>query len=147
MTARGETAGMDAERLRELAGLGASWAATAFAQLVGHPVQTDLPTVHADSQLEQAGDWSTGLCFSTEGDFPGLVAVFVTPQTRESIALRLLGNPDLPPPVSAVRSALREFGNIVVSQTISAIANATSRLTAPYLSNRPCSTPNRLCLA
>ena len=125
MSERGETLEEVAERLRELASLGAVWAATATEQLLGRTVLTHAPTVHGGLDLVPSGEWSTGLLFTTHGDFPGLVGVFVTPSTRCNVVRLLLGSPPGEPDAAAVESALREFGNIVVSQTLSAIANAT----------------------
>lgn len=113
------------ERMREVASLGASWAAAALTQLSGHPVSTRVPEVHHREHLERAGEWSTGLCFTTEGDTPGLVAVFMTPPTRDLILRQLIGNSERDASRPAVESVLKEFGNIIVSQAISAIANAT----------------------
>ena len=86
---------------------------------------THAPAVRGGLELVPSGEWSTGLFFTTDGDIPGLVAVFVTPATRRNVVRLLLGSPPGEPEPAVVESALCEFGNIVVSQTLSAIANAT----------------------
>jgi chemotaxis protein CheY-P-specific phosphatase CheC len=109
------------ERVRELATVGATWAAAAFAQLVGRPVETYAPSVHQRERLECAGPWNTGLFFEAEGDLSGVVAIFLSHGTRERVEGLLLGS--APPDPLAAASALRELGNIAVSRTVSAIAD------------------------
>jgi chemotaxis protein CheY-P-specific phosphatase CheC len=115
---------LEGDRLHELAGLGASWAAAAVEQLAGRTVMTSLPERSDPEMLCRTREWSTGLCFETGSEFPAGVGLFITSATRQHVVSMLVGGMEEVTP-EAVASALREFGNIVASQAISAIANAT----------------------
>lgn len=73
--------------------------------------------------------------FEAEGDLSGLVAI-VLPEDRCCIAVeRMLGRKAVP--LDVAESALRELGNIIASQTVSAMADAldaTILLSLPKLS-------------
>jgi chemotaxis protein CheY-P-specific phosphatase CheC len=117
------------DRLRELAHIGASWAAGAFAALAGRTILTRVPMVHGPERFRSRGDWQTGIFCDVEGAISGLVAIFLPAATREVVVSRLCG--DGSAPVETVASALSEFGNILASQTVSAIADTLGRRIMP----------------
>jgi chemotaxis protein CheC len=110
------------DRLCELANIGAGWAATALAQLVGHTVMNSVPRLRVTPLSSERGPWRTGLVFETEGPLRGVLALFLTPKSVDGLVRLLLGD-DREDAQGMVESALREFGNIVASQTVSAIAD------------------------
>jgi chemotaxis protein CheY-P-specific phosphatase CheC len=112
---------VEVDRLRELAHIGASWAAGAFAALAGRTILTRVPMVHGPERFKSRGDWPTGIFCDVEGALTGLVAIFLPTNTRDAVVSRLCG--DERAPVETVASALSEFGNILASQTVSAIAD------------------------
>lgn len=125
MTQSGQTAMPEQlERLRALARIGSAWAATALEQILARPVLTR----EIEGSDEAGARWmeapSTGVLFHADGDLRGLVAVLMPPASRDALVRSVLGwieGEKLSP--EAAESALREVGNIVASQTISAIAN------------------------
>ena len=119
------------DRLRELAHIGASWAANSLARLADRTILTRVPILHGPERFRQRGEWDTGVFCNIEGDLNGVVAVFLSPSARESVVDLLCGDPDPPREISA--SALSEFGNILVSQTASAIANTLGGRIVPSL--------------
>jgi chemotaxis protein CheY-P-specific phosphatase CheC len=109
------------DRLRELSHIGASWAANALARLADRTILTRVPILHGPERFRQRGDWDTGIFCDIEGDLCGVIAIFLSVSTREAVVDLLCGTPD--PPREIAASALSEFGNILASQTASAIAN------------------------
>jgi chemotaxis protein CheY-P-specific phosphatase CheC len=117
-------AGMDEaeiDRLRELAHIGASWAASAFARLAARTMLTRVPVIHGPDRFRKRGEWETGIFCDISGGLSGLVAIFLPATTRDGIVELLCG--DRNPPREIAASALSEFGNILASQTVSAIAD------------------------
>ena len=110
------------DRLSELSHIGASWAATAFARLVGRTILTRVPMVHGPDRFRQRGEWQAGIFCDVEGVLSGLVALFLPAATRDAVTA-LLCKQEAPPKEMAA-SALTEFGSILTSQTVSAIADA-----------------------
>ena len=119
------------DRLRELAHIGASWAANSLARLSDRTILTRVPVLHGPERFKQRGEWSTGVFCEIEGDLTGLVAVFLSDSARGAVVDLLCGDPE--PPTEIVASALSEFGNILVSQTASAIANTLGGRIVPSL--------------
>ena len=119
------------DRLRELAHIGASWAAGAFARLVERTILTRVPMVHGPERFRRRGEWETGILCDLTGDLTGLVAILMSARTRESV-IRLLCGEEAPPREIAA-SALTEFGNILVSQTASAVADTLGGRILPSL--------------
>lgn len=109
------------DRLRELAHIGASWAATSFARLARCTILTRVPRVHGPDRFRKRGEWCTGVFCDFMGDFEGMVAIFLTASTRDAVVPLLCGQER--PPREIAASALCEFGNILASQTVSAIAD------------------------
>lgn len=121
----------EVDRLRELAHIGASWAAGAFARLVERTILTRVPMVHGPERFRRRGEWETGILCELSGDLTGLVAVLMSSRTRESVIRLLCG--DAEPPREVAASALTEFGNILVSQTASAVADTLGGRILPGL--------------
>jgi chemotaxis protein CheY-P-specific phosphatase CheC len=119
------------DRLRELAHIGASWAAGAFARLVERTILTRVPMVHGPERYKRRGEWTTGILCDLTGDMSALVAVMMSERTRLSIIRLLCGDEN--PPREIAASALTEFGNILVSQTASAIADTLGGRILPSL--------------
>lgn len=119
------------DRLRELAHIGASWAATAFAQIVGRTILTRVPVVHATEKFRKRGSWQTGILCEMEGSLNGVVAILLPESVRNAMMPMLCGRED--PPREWVASALSEFGNILASQTVSAIADTLGGRIMPGL--------------
>jgi chemotaxis protein CheC len=117
------------DRLRELAHIGASWAATAFARLAGRTILTRVPVVHGPERFRKRGEWATGVFCDFEGGMQGLVAIFLPAPTRDTVISLLCG--DQAPPRELAASALSEFGNILASQTVSAIAETLGQVLLP----------------
>ena len=109
------------DRLRELAHIGASWSATAFSRLCGCTILTRVPRVHGPDRFRKRGEWCTGIFCDFSGDLEGMVVIFLTEQTRDTVVPILCGQAQ--PPREVAASALCELGNILASQTVSAIAD------------------------
>jgi chemotaxis protein CheY-P-specific phosphatase CheC len=114
----------DTESLREIAEIGSSSAARALARFLGRPILPRLPTARDAENWSAPGDWETCIVVEAEGDLTGLVALLIPSGTRETILRRLVGDAFGTSKDEVATSALREFGNILASQTVSAIANA-----------------------
>jgi len=119
------------DRLRELAHIGASWAAGAFARLVEQTILTRVPMVYGRERFRRRGDWETGVLCDLSGDLTGMVAILMSARTRESVIRLLCGEEG--PPREIAASALTEFGNILVSQTASAVADTLGGRIVPGL--------------
>jgi chemotaxis protein CheY-P-specific phosphatase CheC len=119
------------DRLRELAHIGASWAATAFARLAGRTILTRVPVVHGPERYRKRGEWTTGIFCDFHGSMNGLVAVFLPVTTRDTVVELLCD--EQTPPKEIVASALSEFGNILASQTVSAMADTLGARIIPGL--------------
>jgi len=109
------------DRLRELAHIGASWAANSLARLTECTILTRVPMVSGPERFRRRSEWDTGVFCSIEGDLNATVGIFVSAASRNALVELLCGDPDPPREVRA--SAISEFGNILVSQTASAIAD------------------------
>jgi len=121
-------------RLRELASIGASLAGAAIGQLLGESVENRAPRVCDPMDPTPDDRWCTSIIFEAEGDLAGLVAIVLPQRDRERVVEKMVGQ--MKPHGSLVESALREFGNIIASQTVSAMADsldATILLSVPTL--------------
>jgi chemotaxis protein CheY-P-specific phosphatase CheC len=121
----------EVDRLRELAHIGASWAAAALAQLTGRTILKRVPIVHGPERFRRRGIWETGVFCEMEGEVSGLVAVFLSAPTRDAVVSLLCGEEEATAEVRA--SVLSEFGNILASQTVSAIADTVGGRILPGL--------------
>ena len=114
----------DVDSLREIAGIGSTSAALALARFLGRPILPRPPTTRDADDWSAPGDWETCIVVEAEGDLTGLVALLIPSGARDTIVSRLLGDAFEASPDEDAASALREFGNILASQMVSAIANA-----------------------
>jgi chemotaxis protein CheC len=112
----------DLDRLCELATLGASLASVALGKLVDLKVYSGTTRVCRPTDPIGTDCWSTGILFEAEGDLTGVVAIVLPEDRCEFATERMLGREDAP--MELVESALREFGNIIASHTVSAMADA-----------------------
>lgn len=119
------------DRLRELAHIGASWAASAFARLASRTILTRVPVVHGSDRFRKRGEWVTGILSDVTGGLEGMVATLMPETTRDAVIRLLCGEAHPPQEISA--SALSEFGNILASQTVSAIADTIGKRILPGL--------------
>jgi chemotaxis protein CheY-P-specific phosphatase CheC len=119
------------DRLRELAHIGASWSANALARLTDRTILTRVPVVFGPERLARRSDWETGVFCSVDGDVAGVIGIFLSAASRQAVVELLCGTAD--PPREIYASALSEFGNILVSQTASAIANTLGGRVVPSL--------------
>ena len=109
---------VDLGRLRDLAGTGASGAALAVAQLIGSPVAQRT----APGDVARGGR-STGTFFQVKGHLTGGIALLLSRDSRDTVMRNLLGGVDGVRDPDAIASAFCEFGNIVASRTVSAVAD------------------------
>ena len=126
---------VDIDRVRELTSIGAGHAATAFARLVGRPCQMCVPAVRllrAESAAlpfvvnvrDDERQGMTGIFFEIEGGLGGIVAILFSAASRDQLVEQLTGIPTLQSSPAVSQSALREFGNILVSHVVSPMADA-----------------------
>ncbi len=119
------------DRLRELSHIGASWAANSLARLTDCTILTRVPMVSGPDRFRRRSEWETGVFCSIEGDLDATVGIFVSSPSRHALVELLCGDPD--PPREVVASAISEFGNILVSQTASAIADTLEGRVMPSI--------------
>ena len=108
------------ERLRELAALGARRAAQALGELAGARVAVE-PLRTSDAL--KAPPCEMGVLFEVGGRLKGRLGLFLDASTRRTLVRLLLDEEEPEAPAEMVASALCELGNIVASQTVSAIAD------------------------
>ncbi len=111
------------ERLYELTSIGASHASMAFTLLLNRAIASSAPVFREADEYCVDDSWSTGVIFQADGELSGLVAILLPAASRDIIAERLICGDNPVNCHKAVESALRELGNIVASQTMSAIAD------------------------
>jgi len=125
------------DRLTELAVVGAGLAADALSQLLDAHVHALAPRVRSTADAVDAEQWCTGILFEAEGDLSGFVAIVMPEEARDRAVELMVGTSDAA--VELAESALRELGNILASQTVSAMADtldATILLSVPTLALR-----------
>ncbi len=111
------------ERLYELTSIGASHASMAFTLLLHRAIAPTAPVFREADDYCADDSWSTGVIFQADGELTGLVAILLPVASCDRVAERLIGGADPVDYHMTVESALRELGNIVASQTMSAIAD------------------------
>jgi chemotaxis protein CheC len=124
----------EVDRLCELASVGAGFAATALGRILGTPVFNRAPKVREAEDPAEAPRWSTGILFESDGDLTGIVAIVLSADERDRTVAKMIGRSDFDREIA--ESALSELGNIIASQTVSAIADsldATILLSVPTL--------------
>jgi CheY-specific phosphatase CheX len=115
----------EVQRLRELTALGARRAARSLGEFAGVTVRAG-----AAHEIEPAKlpPFDTGVIFGVGGWLAGHLALFVDALGRRALVRLLLDEDEPEAPPDMVASALCELANIVVSQTVSAIADARGSL-------------------
>ncbi len=108
-------------RVRELARIGALRAAAAFASVLGREMRAGEPRPRAAAAAWARDDAETGVIFEMKGSVPGLIALLLPRSVCESAVAALCSETDISS--AAGESALREVGNIIASQAVSAVAN------------------------
>ena len=111
------------DSLFELTGIGASHAARALSAVLNREFVASAPRIRDGADYRTDGRWRTAVIFEAEGELTGLVAILFSAPSQGSFAALFLGEDDSSDRDGALASALREFGNIVASHTISAIAD------------------------
>lgn len=111
-----------------LAALAARRAAGALERLAGCRLGAREPRPGRSLSLE-LGPWETGLFVEVEGRLGGVVGLLLSPGTGGALSKALLHDGD--EAGDRAESALRELGNIVASQAVSALADALGRRLLP----------------
>jgi chemotaxis protein CheC len=132
------------DRVRELTNIGAGHAAKALADLLGRPCRMRVPmarllpadrvatTFVADSGADEREPMS-GVFFEIDGGLGGVLALLLSAGTRALLVRQLLGDPGVDPEAPLAESALREFGNILVSHVASAMADTLGVAVIPSI--------------
>lgn len=102
----------------EFARLGAERAAHAYGLLLGRALHPGAP---APLPVVRHGEGAVGIVFELKGDVGGLVALLLPDRARKLLLGTLC--PDVDAGSDRAASALREAGNIVASQAVSAVAD------------------------
>jgi chemotaxis protein CheY-P-specific phosphatase CheC len=110
------------DRLCQLAELGAEPAAAALGRLLDTDVAPGAARVLGSGDPAGFHGNFTTVAFDASGDFDGLVAIALQDRVFDFVQDRMAGR--LRAGSALAESALREFGNIIASQTVSAIADS-----------------------
>ena len=110
---------LDTDRLCELTRASADASSHAFAQFSGLPLRvSETSAISAEAPLEP-GRWPKGIFFDIEGKLEGQIGILLSPTLCEAVEGGASGRGL----TDALDSMLLELGNIVASQTVSAIAD------------------------
>ena len=118
---------MQLDALRELANISSGTAATSLSQMLGRPVDLNVPKAFAlplADAVDAAGDPAqevTGIMLSVEGDVAGAVLLLVPPDGAATLC-NLLG---VEPGTEVGDSALGEIGNILGAAYLNALTSMT----------------------
>ncbi len=143
-TIGGEATEASIDRVRELASIGAGHAATALGNLLDRPCRMRVPQVRVlppsaldapfvMSRSDDQADSLSGVFFEIEGGLGGVLAMLFTPATRTLLVEQLVGKPRREVADAVAESALREFGNILVSHVASAMADTLGVAVIPSI--------------
>jgi chemotaxis protein CheY-P-specific phosphatase CheC len=110
--------GLALGELGELSEVGASCAANALGMILRRDVVAGARRQVEVGQYRPSAEWSTGVIFEMDGFLSGLIAILLPEPSRATLGALVGDRKD-----GALESALRELGNIVVSHTVSAIAD------------------------
>jgi chemotaxis protein CheY-P-specific phosphatase CheC len=136
-----ETGPVDAEHMRTLASHGVRWALAVLEQLCGRPLSGGEPRAVPGPAATDAAVWEVGTFVGFGGDLQGTVGLLMTAQTHRALVHALTGVED--PTPEAADSALRELGNIIASQAVSAMANEIGGRVLPGLPQLADAEPGR----
>ena len=112
-----------AQRLCELAAIGAGSAAGALEQLLDRPFRAGAATLRTPVRGVAEGNWGAAAFFEAYGELRGVIALMLSPATCEALACLSIPPGGHEAGSDPADSALCECGNIVASQTVSQIAN------------------------
>lgn len=123
------------DRARELANIGAGHAAGALGRLVNRLIWTEVPRAQAleegiASSAARAAEDGAAVFFELSGGMGGMVAVVFSRASLEVIVTEMMGAQAYGVE-SAVESAVREAGNMLVSHYASAIADTLGTRVLP----------------
>jgi len=107
--------------VRELARIGAGRAASAFATLLGRELRADEPRLRRPREVPAAVESQVGIVFEMRGTLEGLIALLLPPLERKALVAAVC--PEAGERSELAESALREVGNIIASQAVSAVAD------------------------
>jgi chemotaxis protein CheY-P-specific phosphatase CheC len=110
-----------AGRFSKLAWIGARRAAAAFASLLGREMRAGEPRPRTTGGAGARGDAETAVIFEMQDAVRGLIALLLSREVCKSVFSTLC--PETEASSAAGESALREVGNIVASQAVSAVAD------------------------
>jgi chemotaxis protein CheY-P-specific phosphatase CheC len=108
-------------RVSELARIGALRAAAAFSSLLGREMRAAEPRPRAAVGAGARGGAEAAVIFEMQGSVPGLIALLFPRSACELVVAALCSETDVSS--AAGESALREVGNIIASQAVSAVAD------------------------
>jgi len=118
------------DQLLEMVNIGAGNASTALSQMVGKKVKLKVPDAIIDQvekitpYLGDPGDLTTTVLLTMEGEAPGIMLLMFPPESALNLAGFLTKNhkKDIKVLDEMDRSALREVGNILTGNSITALA-------------------------
>jgi chemotaxis protein CheY-P-specific phosphatase CheC len=108
--------------MHKLANVGAAAAAAAMAHLLGHRIEAS-PTRPCHDEDAEPGKGGAVVLFEATGSLSGVIGLVLPGETCDGVLRVLLREDEVDAASEGADSALRELGNIVASQTVSAIAN------------------------
>ena len=111
------------DRMHALANVGAAAAAAAMAHLLGSRIQASATRLREPNAAEADEGPGSVVLFEASGSISGVIGLVLPGDTHDAVLRALLREGDLEAASEGEDSALRELGNIVASQTVSAIAN------------------------
>lgn len=124
----------DITRLTELAHVGASQAAEAFAQLVGQPITAVAPIVSDAGPSSGVGDpEATGVFFELEGCLDAIIGIVFPGRASDRLVRQIVGMESCELEPTIVESALMEVGNILASHVSSAISDRLGERLLPSI--------------
>ena len=125
--------GEELDRLCEMANVGAGHAATALARLVGRPIRMSVPCVRmgiASTDAVPVAADDAWIFFEVHGGMGGALVLRLPCSARRGLVDELVGSGVNG---SHAESALREFGNILASHALSAVADLVGTRVLPSL--------------
>ena len=134
----------DVDRIRALTNIGAGHAANALAAMVGTPCLMRVPQVRllpperisapfVSDPTDGDGSEAVGIFFEIEGGYDGVVGLLFPHSTCGRLIQVLTGQSPEESTLEAVKSALREVGNILVSHVANAISETLGVTVLPSI--------------
>lgn len=120
---------VQADAMQELGNIGAAHAATTLSQMIGSPVQMNVPAIKAvdisDLGKHMGEESAAMVAFELQGEIQhgGYVIFYITRESAIRLTNTMLGLTDMNRPMNEMdESALLEVGNIMVSAFLDATA-------------------------